>query len=163
MPKYSKRISKKITDLIEKDSYTVAEMCVNVGISESCYYNWKATIGDFGEAIQKAREVFIEKNLIDCDRSLTKLIRGYEYEEKKTVTIDDGAGRPKIKEQTVIKKQVAPNLGAIIHYQTNKDPSNWKNRQNTEVTGKDGKDFLQPKLLTKAQAKEFLNQIENEC
>jgi transposase len=163
MSKYTKAIQKKITDLIEKDSYTVAEICLSVGVSERSYYGWRTNIAEFADAIQKAREIFIERNLVECDRSLTKLIKGYEFEEKKTVTIDDGAGRPKIKEQTVVKKQIAPNLGAIIHYQTNKDPDNWKNKQSTEITGKDGKDFLKPKLLTKAQAKEFLNQIDNEC
>jgi len=35
-----------------------------------------------------------------------------------------------------------PNLGAIIHFQTNHDPDNWKNRQSTELTGKNGKDLL---------------------
>jgi len=33
----------------------------------------------------------------------------------------------------------------------------------TEVTVKDHKDWIEPKLLTKAEAKEFMNQIENEC
>jgi hypothetical protein len=42
-----------------------------------------------------------------------------------------------------MKKKVAPNLGAIIHYQTNKDPENWKNKQSTELTGKDGRDLFE--------------------
>lgn len=163
MPKYNKTIVKKICDLIRKDSYTVAEICVNVGISESCYYNWQANVGEFGVSIQKAKDEFIAKNLVECEKSLVKIIKGYEYEEKKTVTIDDGAGKPKIKEQTITKKVVSPNLGAIIHYQTNKDPENWKNRQSAELTGKGGKDLIPARVLTKKEAQELLSQLEDEC
>ena len=163
MPKYNKRIVTKICDLYKRGHYTIAEVCVSVGISDSCFYNWQATIGEFGEYIQKAKDEYIAKKLVDCEKSLDKLINGYEYEEKKTVTIDDGAGRPKIKEQTVTKKIVSPNLGAIIHFQTNKDPKNWKNRQNTEVTGKDGKDLIPARILTKKEAQELLSQLEDEC
>lgn len=163
MAKYSKRILKKITDLIKSDSYTIAEICVNVGISESCYYNWQATIVEFGDSIQKAKDEFIKKNLVECEKSLVKIIKGYEYEEKKTVTIDDGAGKPKIKEQTITKKVISPNLGAIIHFQTNKDPNNWKNRQSSELTGKDGKELIPARVLTKKEAQELLSQLEDEC
>lgn len=163
MPKYNKRILNKITSLIRSDSYTIAEICANVGVSERCFYNWQSEVAEFAESIQKAKDEYIQKRLVDCQRSLDKLINGYEFEEKKTVTIDDGAGRPKIKEQTVTKKQVSPNLGAIIHFQTNKDPQNWKNRQNTEVTGKDGKDLIPARVLTAKEAQEFLSQLEDEC
>ena len=98
-----------------------------------------------------------------------KLIIGYEYEESKTVVVNDGSNNPKIKEKSTTKKHVSPNLGAVIHFQTNKDPDNWKNKQSTELTGKDGKDLMNSidlsklsdeelkqyhLLLTKASAKE---------
>jgi transposase len=163
MIKYNKRILNKIMNLIKSDSYTIAEICVNVGISESCYYKWQAGSTEFTENIQKAKDEYIAKKLNDCQRSLDKLINGYEYEEKKTITVDNGEGRPKIKEQTITKKQVSPNLGAIIHFQTNKDPQNWKNRQSAEVTGKDGKDLIPARVLTSKEAQEFLSQLEDEC
>lgn len=163
MPKYSKKILNKITDLVRSDSYTIAEICVKVGISESCYYNWQSTIVDFGEAVQKAKDEYVAKRLVDCSRSLDKLINGYEFEEKKTVTVDNGSGQPKIKEQTITKKQISPNLGAIIHYQTNKDPENWKNRQSAELTGKGGKDLIPARILTKKEAQELMSQLDDEC
>ena len=90
---------------------------------------------------------------------MDRLINGYEYEEKKTVTVDNGQGQPKIKEQTITKKVIAPNLGAIIHFQTNKDPQNWKNRQNTEITGKDGKDLFEK--LTDEELEAKIKELEN--
>lgn len=159
MPKYNKRIVTKICDLIKKDSYTIAEICVSVGISERCYYQWQSDIAEFAVAIQKAKDEFIAKNLIECERSLVKIIKGYEYEEKKTVTVAGSEGKPTIKEQTITKKVVSPNLGAIIHFQTNKDPQNWKNRQNTELTGKDGKDLFEK--LTDEELEAKIKELEN--
>jgi hypothetical protein len=142
MAKYNKKIVKKITDLISKDSYTIAELCSISGISESTYHGWKASKLEFSEAIKRAREDFMQSTLVECEKSLIKLIKGYDYEEKKTVYIDDKQGKPKIKEQTTTKKHVSPSLGAIIHFQTNHDPDNWSNRQCVEVAGKGGKDFF---------------------
>jgi transposase-like protein len=136
--KYSKAIVKKIVSLIEQDTYTILEICSSVGISRETYHTWIKEKPDFSDSIKRARGNFEGKVLKECEKSLVKLITGYEIEETKTVAIDDGKGKAKIKEKTVTKKFVNPSLGAIIHYQTNRDPENWKNRQSLEHTGKDG-------------------------
>ena len=59
-----------------------------------------------------------------------------------------------IRAQRDVTKQVAPNLGAIIHYQSNKDPENWQNKQRLEHTGKDGEDLVLRPLT--AEEIEFL-------
>lgn len=144
MTKYNKKVVEKICNLLKSDSYTIAEVCRIVNIDEATFYRWQADKSEFCEDIKKARDHFSKVILCECERSLVKLIRGYDYEERKTVMIDDKKekGSPKIKEQTVTKKHVPPSLGAIIHYQTNKEPETWKNKQNVEVTGKDGKDLF---------------------
>ena len=134
MSKYSPEIVKKICGMLEKDSYTVEEVCANVGITGTTFYEWQNEKPEFSEAIKKAREVYVNKMLRDCERSLNKLVNGFDYEEVKTTIVDDGRGKPKIKEKTTTKKTAAPNLGAIIHYQTNRDPENWKNRQAVDHT-----------------------------
>lgn len=169
MAKYNKKIVNYICSIIEKDSYTIPEICKMVGIDEATYHRWKIDKPEFCEAIEKARDKFIKNRLVECEKSLMKLIIGYEYEESKTVVVNDGSNNPKIKEKSTTKKHVAPNLGAVIHFQTNKDPENWKNKQSTELTGKDGKDLINSidlsklsdeelkqyhLLLTKASAKE---------
>ena len=162
MAKYSKRIVNRICDLIAKDTYTVAEICAIVKISESCYYKWQAENVEFTERVKEARHKFDESILSSAKKSLVKLIEGYEYEEKKTITIDDGQGRPKIKEQSIVKKHVSPSLGAIIHFQTNKAPDEWKNRQNTEITGKDGKDLIPARVLSKDEMQDLMNELKND-
>ena len=78
--------------------------------------------------------------LSECKKSLVKLIRGYTIQEKKTVTADTGKkdenDKPivRVKEHSVVEKHFAPSLGAIIHFQTNRDPDNWKNRQDSNVS-----------------------------
>lgn len=143
MAKYSKKLAHKIYSLIEKDSYTIAEICANVGISERCYYDWRSKIAEFADGLTRAREDFVEARLVDCEKSLVKLINGYDYEEKKTIMVKNSKGEPAIKEQTITKKHIAPSLPAIIHFQTNKDPENWKNKQTNELTGRGGKDLFE--------------------
>lgn len=144
MAKYNQKIVNRICDLISKDSYTIAEICEKVKISESTYYEWLKTKSEFSEAIKKAQDKLTQDLLIECNRSLVKLIRGYTIQEKKTVTADTGRkdenDKPivKVKEHSVIEKYYPPSLGAIIHFQTNRDPDNWKNRQENKLSGEVG-------------------------
>ena len=163
MTKCNSKILRKITDLYKSDSYTIAEVCVKVGISERSYYNYQSQDAVFAESIEKAKQEFNDQMLVECRKSLVKLIKGYDYEEKKTLTVAGKDNKPIIKEQIITKKHMSPNLGAIIHFQTNRDPGEWKNRQTSELTGKDGKDLIPARVLSKEEAKEYLTKIENEC
>ncbi len=142
MAKYNKRIVKQITDLIKRDSYTVVELCSMAGIAVSTFYDWQESKPEFLEAIKKARGEFDEILVQEAKNSLRKLINGYDADEKKTVYVNDKDGKPKIKEQTTIKKHFQPNVAATIFLLTNKAAEEYKNRQNNELTGKDGKDLF---------------------
>lgn len=149
MARYSKEIVQRIAELISSDSYTIAEICKEVDISKDTYYRWLKEKSDFSDAIKKAQDTFDQKCIIEAKKSLMKLVLGYSVDETKTVYIDGKEGRPKIKEQIITKKHYQPNLGAAIFVLTNKDPENWKNRQNSEITGKDGKDLIPSVDLSK--------------
>jgi hypothetical protein len=140
--KYNKKIVNQICSLIKKDSYTIAEICSLSGIHIDTFYSWQRNKPQFSEAIKKAREEYDQYIAVEAQKSLIKLLQGYDYDEKKTVYLKDKEGKPTIKEQTTTKKHVQPSVPAIIFTLTNKDPDNWKNRQNTELTGKDGKDLF---------------------
>ena len=139
--RYSKRIVKRICDLIASDTYTIAEICSIVGISERCYYGWQSKNADFAESIIKAREKYDEKLVSEAKKSLTRLVTGFDVEEKKTVYISKN-GQPRIKEQIVTKKHYAPNTAAVIFQLCNKTPEEYSQRLNTELTGKGGKDLF---------------------
>ena len=144
MAKYNKKIVDRICYLISKDSYTIAEICEHVGINKATYYDWLKTKPDFSDSIKKVQDKLTQDLLIECNRSLVKLIKGYTIQEKKTVTADTGRkdenDKPivKVKEHSVVEKYYPPSLGAIIHFQTNRDPDNWKNRQENKLSGEVG-------------------------
>ena len=86
--------------------------------------------------------------VVEAKRSLLKKIQGYTVQERHITTVGSGKfdvnGKeiPRIKEQKVVDKHFQPDTAAIIFTLTNGEPENWKNRQNNEVTGKDGKDLF---------------------
>lgn len=166
-PKYNAKIVERICELIEKDSYTIPEICKMVGIVPSTYHDWMANKSEFSVAIKKAKDTFDEFIANEAKKSLVKLVQGYTMQEKHVVYVDskdkDGNSRPKIKEQKIVDKHFQPSVPAVIFALINKDPDNWKNRQNTELTGKGGKDLIPARVLTKEEAKALLDQLNDEC
>ncbi len=144
MAKYSSEIVDRICELIEKDSFTVPEICKYVGISESTFYEWQASKSEFSEAIKKARNHFSDIMSVEATRSLRKLVCGYDYTETSTESTDTGKidenGKKilKVKKHITRTKYVEPNTAAIIFTLTNLDPDHWKNRTTAEMTGKNG-------------------------
>mgnify|MGYP000103453826 CR=1 FL=1 len=148
MAKYSKKVVERIVGLVKSDTYTIAEICQQVGISPATFHRWQEEHEDFAIAIEEARESRMQFFVQEAKKSLLKKIQGYEVTESKVVTIPgkekDANGKPKpiIKEQTTTKKHIQPDTAAVIFTLTNGDPTRWRNRQTTEVTGKDGKDLF---------------------
>ena len=114
MAKFSKKTTEKIVGLIKSDTYTIAEICRQVGITPKTYHQWVNDYPDFADAIEQAKD-------------------------------EKGNPKPIIKEQTTTKKHIQADTAAIIFTLTNGDPEHWRNRQTTEVTGKDGKDLFASK------------------
>jgi hypothetical protein len=129
MAKYNKETVKRISDLVSSDSYIVSEICRLAGISERTFYEWKSKNAVFADVLKKASDKFDELCITEAKKSLLKIAKGYDITETKTIYTDMG-GQPAIKEQTETTKHIQPLLGANIFILTNKDPENWKNRQN---------------------------------
>ncbi len=151
MAKFSKKTVDMIVGLVKSDTYTIAEICRQVGITPKTYHQWVNDYPDFADAIEQAKAERTQAMVIEAKKSLMKKIQGYDITETKVVTIPgkqkDEKGNPKpiIKEQTTTKKHIQPDTAAIIFTLTNGDPEHWRNRQSTEVTGKDGKDLFASK------------------
>lgn len=151
MAKFSKKTVDMIVGLVKSDTYTIAEICRQVGITPKTYHQWVNDYPDFADAIEQAKVERMQAMVIEAKKSLMKKIQGYDVTETKVVTIPgkqkDEKGNPKpiIKEQTTTKKYIQPDTAAIIFTLTNGDPEHWRNRQSTEVTGKDGKDLFASK------------------
>ena len=85
--KYTPELVKRICGLVEKDTYTVSELCESVGIDESTFYRWKTDKSEFCEAIKKAEERRLDNFVVEAKRSLLKKIQGYEVKETQIVSI----------------------------------------------------------------------------
>ena len=161
MAKFSKKTVDKIVGLVKSDTYTIAEICRQVGITPKTYHQWMNDYPDFADAIELAKEERMQFFVQEAKKSLLKKIQGYEVTETKVVTIpgkkkdEKGNPKPEIKEQTTTKKHIQADTAAIIFTLTNGDPDHWRNRQSTEVTGKDGKD-----LFANKTDEELDNEIE---
>ena len=140
MAKYSKKIVEQICSLIATDSFTIAEICYQVGIAESTFHDWKSKKPEFSESLKKAENAFNELIVAEAKKSLMKQIRGYTVQEKKTVTADTGKRdeneKPivRVKEHSVVDKHYPPVTAAVIFALTNRDPDNWKNRMDSSVS-----------------------------
>ena len=151
MAKFSKKTVEKIVGLIKSDTYTIAEICRQVGITPKTYHQWVNDYPDFADAIEQAKDERMQAMVIEAKKSLMKKIQGYDVTETKVVTVpgtkrdEKGNPEPIIKEETTTKKHIQADTAAIIFTLTNGDPEHWRNRQTTEVTGKDGKDLFASK------------------
>ena len=142
MKKYNKKIAERILAMIRADTYTTGEICKTVGISRQTFYNWQNDHPEFAEAIEQAKDERMQFFVIEAKKSLLKKIKGYDVVETHVTTVPDKNGNPVIKEQKNVKKHFQPDTAALIFTLTNGDPEHWRNRQSTEVTGKDGKDLF---------------------
>lgn len=151
MAKYGKKIVDKIIALIKDDNYTIAEICQQVGINPCTYHEWKNLHEEFRQAIEAAEVEQMQSMVKIAKNSLKRKLQGYDVTETRVVSVPGekdkktGETKPKIKEQITTKKHVAADTAAIIFTLTNGDPEHWRNRQSTEVTGKDGKDLFAQK------------------
>ena len=144
MAKYDKKIVEKICELISTDSYTIAEICKIVGIAESTYFEWQAKKPEFSESIKKAQHKFSELMVSEAKKSLVKMVKGYTLQETRTVSSDSGKKNDKgkkivkVKEHVVIDKHFQPVPAAVFFTLTNRDPDNWKHRQENSISGEIG-------------------------
>ena len=106
MAKYGKKIVESIVRLIKSDTFTIAEICRQVGITPKTYHQWIDDYPDFAAAVEQAKDERMQFFVQEAKKSLLKKIQGYEVTETKVVTIPskqkDEKGNPKpiIKEQT---------------------------------------------------------------
>jgi len=119
----------------------------------------KATFNRWKKEYPKFRDSLKGKDDADSKvaKSLFSRAIGYEYEEKSV----EKSGR-KIVKTTTTKKQMAPDTTAQIFWLKNRQPDLWRDKQITELTGKDGKDFIPEHKLTPEERKAEIAALKSE-
>lgn len=116
----------KINDWLEKDKLILLEgwardgltdeqIAKNMGISRASLYEWKKKETDIFDALKKGKEVVD----FEVENALLKRALGYEYEEE---TYENGILTKKV------KKQVAPDTGAIAFWLKNRQSKKWRDK-----------------------------------
>jgi hypothetical protein len=107
---------------------TDVEIAQFFGVSDRAIYRWKLAHPEFAKALKVGKAPANER----VKRSLYLRAIGYSHEAEEVFCSNGKVTRVK----TV--KHYPPDTGAIVFYLCNRDPENWKQKQQHELTGKNG-------------------------
>ena len=121
-----------------------AEICNRLGISVASWENYKNQYVVLLERIKRGHA----KVNNDAVHHLIKRFRGYGYEETvteqsfnekgKVISITDRNGNSVSRTVKVTKKQIAPDVTALIFWLKNKLPEDYKDRRELDLSSPDG-------------------------
>ena len=121
-----------------RDGLVDEQIAENMGIHPSTLYEWKKKYPEINEALKKGKEVVD----IQVENALLKRAMGYKYTEViKEPVVDKETGKTKMVVVKEITKEVLPDVTAQIFWLKNRKPAEWRDRQEIDVAGKDGKPF----------------------
>ena len=127
--------------------FTDKEFADSFGVTEGTIQNWKKDHKEFLSSIKRGR-IIADGQIAE---NLYKRARGYSYDEVhfEKVDLKDSLEDSDIEDlkidvfkKKVITKEVAPDVTAQIFWLKNRQPQLWRDKQSTELTGKDGKDLF---------------------
>lgn len=116
----------RIALLLAEKGFTDVEMSVVIGVSEKTFNNWKKAHPEFFESL-KDEKLKADNRVV---RGLYERAIGYSHDD---VHISNYKGEITI---TDIIKEYPPDTTACIFWLKNRDPENWRDTKDLEVTVK---------------------------
>lgn len=148
--------------------YTDVELADYFAVTEKTLDNWKKAHKEFVQSIKRGKTIMDAK----VAENLCKRANGYTYDEVHYEKVDlkeslEDSDVDDLKidvfKKKVITKEVAPDVTAQIFWLKNRQPQLWRDKQSTELTGKDGKDLFKgmtdDELETKIKELEAKNKL----
>lgn len=129
MAKYTEWLTEEGLLKIEgwaRDGLTDKQVAHNMNIAESTLHEWKKKYSVLSESLKRGKEV-VDRQV---ENALLKRALGYEFKETTQELTEDGMRVTK-----VITKQQAPDTTAQIFWLKNRKPHEWRDKQETEITG----------------------------
>jgi hypothetical protein len=108
---------------------TDKEMSDILGVTESTFNLWKQEHKEFSESLKKGKE---QADAIVAQKLYHRAI-GYEHPEIITASYQG-----MITDTKVVTKHYAPDPTAAIFWLKNRQPKKWRDKQDVELSGKDG-------------------------
>lgn len=129
MAKYTEWLTEEGLLKIEgwaRDGLTDKQVAYNMNIAESTLHEWKKKYSVLSESLKRGKEV-VDRQV---ENALLKRALGYEFKETTQELTEDGMRVTKI-----ITKQQAPDTTAQIFWLKNRKPQEWRDKQETEISG----------------------------
>jgi len=125
-----------------RDGLTDEQIAKNIGINRLTLAEWRNRFPNIATSLKRGKEAVD----VEVENALHKRAMGYSYVEvtQERVPIKDSEGNIvgyEITKEKYITKEVAPDVTAQIFWLKNRKTKEWRDKQDLEVTGKDGKDF----------------------
>ena len=108
---------------------TDEQMAVFFGVTVATVYNWKNSHPEFLDATKRGKA---ESDAKVAEKLFNRAM-GYSYTEKKTTKRK--VGETTTVEVTETEKQVAPDTTAQIFWLKNRQPAQWRDKQQVEHSG----------------------------
>lgn len=121
-----------------RDGLVDEQIAENIGIATSTLYEWKKKFPEITEALKKGKEVVD----IQVENALLKRAMGYSYKEiVREPVLDKETGETRMVVTKEVVKEVQPDVTAQIFWLKNRKPVEWRDKQEIDIAGKDGKPF----------------------
>jgi len=118
---------------IAAKGWTDAEMADFFNVAQSTWYKWKVDHEEFSEALKGWKKEADER----VERSLYERAIGYSHTDTKFATHE---GR--ITDEREYIKHYAPDTTAAIFWLKNRQPEDWKDKREHEMTGAEGQPLI---------------------
>jgi hypothetical protein len=113
-----------------RDGLTDEQIAENMQIGDRTFYEWKVRFPQIAQVLKESKDVADWQ----VENALHKAACGWEYDETTKEPGKDG----KLVITKVVHKVVQPNPTAQIFWLKNRKRDKWRDKQETEITGKDG-------------------------
>lgn len=110
-----------------RNGLTDQQIAENIGISTVTLYDWKKKYPNFSNALKKGKDVIDT----EVENALLKAAMGYEYTEQEAYV--DDLGKKRVKQ---VKKYAKPDTTALIFWLKNRQPSDWRDRKDVDLSAK---------------------------
>jgi len=124
--KKNDEIKESIVTMVRQLNPTKTAVCKKHGITWQTLKNWTIEDPKFAEDYKNAIKDYLNGINVQARKSLAKLVKGYYYNEQKTIYVPDADGEPVIAQRTVTKKHVPPSATAVTYALSNLDPENFE-------------------------------------
>lgn len=128
-PKSDKWLTSKGLNQVKKwakEGLTDREIAAKMKIATSTFYAWQIEFSEFSDAVEEGKDSYDKEEPVS---NLRRIMQGYE---KKRTTIDYDPEGNIIKTRVVIE-EVPPSFEANRWWLTNRDPEQWKDKQELKL------------------------------